>query len=72
MKVYIVIVLGLILYGIYIWKQRQKHVKINENGNKEFFIISDKDKILMDNEGYYCSQLRKQDMQDVVEMDVVR
>jgi hypothetical protein len=72
MKVYIVIVLGLILYGIYWWKQNQKHVTINEKGNKEFFIISDKDKILMNNEGYFCSQLRKQDLQDIVEMEVVR
>jgi hypothetical protein len=71
MKIYVVIALGMILYGIYMWKQKEKRVTINEKGNKEFFIISDKDKILMNSEGYFCSQLRKQDLQDMVEMNVV-
>lgn len=69
----ILLVLGaLYYYFIYL---NQKHVIIKEKDNKEYFlVISDVDKILKSNNtgGYICSRQRKQDMQDVVSMHVIR
>lgn len=58
---------------MYYYVNNQKHIQIDENKNKEYFlVISGQDKILYNDRKQQCSQYRRQDLQNIVEMDIIR
>jgi hypothetical protein len=70
---YLLIIIAILLITYYLWND-QKHIQIKEKKNKEYFlVISDDDQILKNEPGtYQCSQYRRQDLQDVLSMDIIR